>query len=255
MHLQEATRLSAKNPERNKKISEALKGRTFSDEHKEKISQNAKNRTREKNPFFGKHHSQETIDYYKEYFGKRVACLETNAVFVSSNEAGRILEINPGNIRSACRLGIQAKIGKKWFHFYYLDEERPIFKYNNIKQIYNIDTNEIFENLIDAGNSINKSSKLVGMCCRGIVETAGGFHWAFFQDYKNYSKEQIEQIKEKNKIGKGRKKRVLCTKTQVIYESTCAASRATGIKQSSIARAASGKQKTAGGYPWEYLDK
>lgn len=46
--------------ERAKKISFALKGRTFSKEHKEKISENAKKRTGERNPFYGKHHSKET---------------------------------------------------------------------------------------------------------------------------------------------------------------------------------------------------
>lgn len=255
LHLQEAARLSAKDPERNKKISDALKGRAFSEEHKFKISQNAKNRTGELNPFFGKHHSESTIEHYKKLFGKRVACLETGAAFVSSNEAGRILGIDAANIRSACRLGIQAKIGKKWFHFYYIDEEMPAFKNNNIKQVYNIDTNEIFENLIDAGKSVNKSSKLIGMCCRGIVETAGGCHWAYYDEFKKLSSEQISQLKSKNVIGKGRKKSVLCIETQIVYDSTSEASRQTGIKQSSIAKVASNKQLTAGGYHWKYVDE
>ena len=46
--------------ERNQKISQALKGRKFSDEHKKKISEKAKTRIGEKNSFYGKHHSDET---------------------------------------------------------------------------------------------------------------------------------------------------------------------------------------------------
>ena len=46
--------------QRNRKISDALSGRAFSAEHKKKISEHAKLRTGEKNPFYGKHHSDET---------------------------------------------------------------------------------------------------------------------------------------------------------------------------------------------------
>ena len=48
-------------PERNHKISVALTGREFSKEHKDKISAIAKTRYGDKNPFFGKHHSEETV--------------------------------------------------------------------------------------------------------------------------------------------------------------------------------------------------
>lgn len=48
-------------PERNHKISVALTGREFSKEHKDKISAIAKTRYGDKNPFFGKHRSEETI--------------------------------------------------------------------------------------------------------------------------------------------------------------------------------------------------
>lgn len=46
--------------ERNKKISESNKNIPKSKEHKEKLSKLAKQRTGEKNPFFGKEHSKET---------------------------------------------------------------------------------------------------------------------------------------------------------------------------------------------------
>ena len=47
--------------ERNHKISVALSGREFSKEHREKISAVAKTRYGDKNSFFGKHHSDESI--------------------------------------------------------------------------------------------------------------------------------------------------------------------------------------------------
>lgn len=47
------------NQERNKKISDALKNKPKSKEHKEKLSVVASKRTGEKNGFYGKHHTNE----------------------------------------------------------------------------------------------------------------------------------------------------------------------------------------------------
>lgn len=47
------------------KLSKALKGRTVSEETKHKLSEIAKLRTGEKNPFFGRHHSEETKAKWK----------------------------------------------------------------------------------------------------------------------------------------------------------------------------------------------
>jgi len=180
-NLRVAIKESAQKPERNKKISEALSGREFSEEHKQKISGSAKQRIGEKNAFYGHHHSEEVKEKYKLMFGKPVICLETNVKFNSANEAGKILGIDGANIRSSCRFGIQAKVGKKWFHFYYENEPKPTFLYNKIKKVLNVETNEIFENLIDAAKSIGKSSKLVGQCCNGKCKTAGGYHWQYIE--------------------------------------------------------------------------
>ena len=47
--------------ERAEKISFANRGKPKSEEHKRKLSECAKQRTGEKNPFYGKHHTKETI--------------------------------------------------------------------------------------------------------------------------------------------------------------------------------------------------
>ena len=108
---------------------------------------------------------EEQKEKNKQLFGKIVICLETGKEFASANEAGNILGVDGSNIRSSCRLGIQTKIGKQWFHFYYRNEPKPVFLHNRIKKVINVETNEIFENLIEAAKSIGKSSKLY----KGIV--------------------------------------------------------------------------------------
>lgn len=54
----------------------------------------------------------------------------------------------------------------------------------------------------------------------------------------------------------GRKKRVLCVETGIIYESCAEASRKTGLSQGNICNCCNGKKghKTCGGFHWEYVD-
>lgn len=48
-------------------------------------------------------------------------------------------------------------------------------------------------------------------------------------------------------------KPVRCIETGIIYAGGCAAQRATGIGQSRISSCCRGKQKSAGGYHWEFV--
>ena len=49
-------------------------------------------------------------------------------------------------------------------------------------------------------------------------------------------------------------KRVCCIETGIIYESLSEAARQTKIDKSSISKCCRGKQKTAGGFHWEFVD-
>lgn len=49
-------------------------------------------------------------------------------------------------------------------------------------------------------------------------------------------------------------KPVKCNKTEIIYESAREAERQTGISRTSIGRCCRGKQKTAGGSTWEFVN-
>ena len=62
---------------------------------------------------------------------------------------------------------------------------------------------------------------------------------------------------QKQKLRKSRKdnKNVLCLETNVVYESLGEAERQTNINKTTISRCCSGKQKTAGGYHWIFVDK
>lgn len=52
--------LAWKSPERRKRVSELLKGRKFSEETRSKMREFAKSRIKDKNPFYGRKHTEET---------------------------------------------------------------------------------------------------------------------------------------------------------------------------------------------------
>ena len=74
--------------------------------------------------------------------------------------------------------------------------------------------------------------------------------WATAKENDNWGSRN-EKISEnrKNKAGK----QVLCIETGVIYPTAAEASRQTGIHQDSISRTCKNKQKTAGGFHWQYI--
>ena len=74
------------------------KGKKASDETRQKISENAKLKIGEKNPFYGKHHSEETIKKIKERSKGRlppniIKILIDEKIYISISEAGRQLNM------------------------------------------------------------------------------------------------------------------------------------------------------------------
>lgn len=83
-------------PEKAKKISEAQKGRTFTEEHKQKLSEAAKQRH---TPC-----SEETKKKLSQNYShkRKVYCEELDTIYDSVQECGRILGIPATNISKLC---------------------------------------------------------------------------------------------------------------------------------------------------------
>lgn len=96
---------NANMPLRRKRISQKAKGRILSEEHKNKIREALEG---ERNPFYGKHHSEETKALLREknskYKGelsrasKKVVC--DNKIFVSLTECSKYLNIGLSTLSS-----------------------------------------------------------------------------------------------------------------------------------------------------------
>lgn len=103
--------------ETRQKLSDALKGRILTEEHKKNIS---KGITGEKNPFYGKHHTKETkrklLEAQKSR--KQILCVETNVLYPSMREAERQTNISRQNIYSS----LKTKGTAGGYHWRYADE-------------------------------------------------------------------------------------------------------------------------------------
>lgn len=56
---------------------------------------------------------------------------------------------------------------------------------SHYKKVLNIETNKIYESIVQASNETNISYGAIGNCCRGKSKTAGGYHWRFLDVKKD----------------------------------------------------------------------
>ena len=62
---------------------------------------------------------------------------------------------------------------------------RRITTSSHYKKVLNIETNKIYESIVQASNETNISCGAIGNCCRGKSKTAGGYHWRFLDVKKD----------------------------------------------------------------------
>ena len=70
---------------------------------------------------------------------------------------------------------------------------------------------------------------------------------------KNKGKKLSKEVRKN--ISEGHKKKILCIETNIIYNSREEAAKAVGVSPSGVGRAATGEQKTSGGYHWRYINE
>ena len=145
--------------ETKQKLREAHLGKKMSDEALQKMSAA---RIGEKNPMYGKSHSEEArkkiSDTHKGKPGHAI----------SDEVKERIRQANLGKVLSnETRKKIsESNIGK--------------LPYNkNLRPVYCVELNRIFDTASDGGKELNiRSSNIIG-CCEHIRKTCGGYHWMY----------------------------------------------------------------------------
>lgn len=54
--------------------------------------------------------------------------------------------------------------------------------YRNAKAVINLDTNKIYESMVEAEKELNINRACIGNVCRGKQKKAGGYRWAFYSE-------------------------------------------------------------------------
>lgn len=115
------------------------------------------------------------------------------------------------------------------------------------KKVVCIETGVVYDSITKAAISIGMADgSHISDCCKGKRKRCGGYHWEYLDETL------------KNKYGKyvspdKPTKKVLCVETGIIYSSIKEASKMVGLKSKGcICMCCRGRQKTAGGYHWEY---
>ena len=103
----------------------------------------------------------------------RILNIDLNIIYNSLTEAAKSVNGRKGDICDCCNGNKKTAFG---YHWRYLDENER--RNSNIKgKIKNTDTGIIYNNSIEAAKSCNGDSRTINRCCRGVVNTAYGYHW------------------------------------------------------------------------------
>ena len=88
------------------------------------------------NPFYGRKHSQDTIEKMKESKGRKIICLETNKKYNSIKDASLDVNVTSTAICACCKGKSKTAGGFHWRYFEELDNFKSIC-YNNLDNYIN----------------------------------------------------------------------------------------------------------------------
>ena len=112
-------------------------------------------------------------------------------------------------------------------------------KYKDKIKVICIETGAEYESASDAMKQTGIDRSSISKVCRGLANTAGGFHWCF-------KGKTVIPLRDK------RFKSVICLNTGKIYPSISEAARATNSDPSNIKKVCDGKYKTTNKLKWKY---
>lgn len=124
---------------------------------------------------------------------KKVICLETDDIYDSAVCASKQTGLDRAHIASCCKIHSRTIGGYHWaFYDDYL--ERPEFYADIVQRRSNlghpknrrvvcIETGTVYLSVKSAAESTKTERTSICACCAGRLKTAGGFHWAYYDEY------------------------------------------------------------------------
>lgn len=243
--------------EARKRMSDARKGKPFSQDHKDKISIALK----------GRPLSEETINKIRIANSKPCVQLDMDGNFIreyqTTWEASRMSGVSQSAICGALNKNKQQKTagGFIWIQAdeYYepdfllnLKDYMKIYKNNRKKSVVQLSQNDVyiatFESSAAAGRSIGKDGRLINACCAGDINTAYGYVWVYAAEYdpsKDYSVKKNPAWNQYAVVQLDKQFNVVAE-----FSGVNETHRQTNINIACICECCNGIQKTAGGFLW-----
>lgn len=173
-------------------------------------------------------------------------------------------EFNPKSVRSAC-CGGSKSYNKYMWEWNEVKENLPkkikpyVINHHQKKKVIKYDLKgnfiNVYDSLIEGANSVGFDyPHNIGLCCKDIKRSAGGYMWKFYTD--NFPK-KIKPYKIKHSKHNTRKVAQYTIDGEFIKEhkSLEEARKCVGLKRSSpIGEVCRGNYKTSMGFKWEYIN-
>lgn len=188
-----------------------------------------------------------------------IICLETMQRYESQADLANIEGRSHSYVHDTCKSkGSRVHDGK---HYLYvedyvkmnLQEIQDIIdgKLQNHQEVVCMETGEVFWDATKAGQTLPYGKYSVSNRCnhfreRGKDNFAGGFHWAFKEDYEKLTPEEIERIINLDNF------KVICLETKEIYENPIIAASETEADEGCIRRCCQGTLRHSKGSHWMY---
>jgi len=100
---------------------------------------------------------------------------------MSTYDIGNVFQMSPITIKKYLIIGNELN----WCH--YNKKERTLKQQNigklNCKKIICIDTNKIYNSILDASADTGIERRALGNCCNHRTKSSGGYRWMFYNEY------------------------------------------------------------------------
>ena len=151
--------------------------------------------TGEGNPFYGKHHAEDTRNKLSEIRSIPVVQLGLDGKYItefkSGREASRLTGIDEATINDCCMGKPHCKSGGGYLWVYKRDYHPNMnicYQNGHFVSVIQLDKNgeyvAEYSSIKAASQATNTRDTGIIMCCRGKYKTSGGFKWMYKEDWE-----------------------------------------------------------------------
>lgn len=116
---------------------------------------------------------------------RKIVCLETGQVYDSAKAVEKQCGFANANIIACCKNKLSTAYGYHWVYFENYNIGYQTKPDKRKKAVKCIETNRIYPSAAEASRITGVSRPNITFCCSGKTNTAGGYHWQYYQKQKD----------------------------------------------------------------------